>query len=59
MIADRKPYPAMKDSGVEWFGQMPRGWVSQPALAMCRPQQAKNNRGVRAATLLCYEAPPT
>ena len=26
MIADLKPYPAMKDSGVEWLGQMPEHW---------------------------------
>ena len=27
MIADLKPYPAMKDSGVEWLGEMPEHWV--------------------------------
>ena len=26
MIADLKPYPAMKDSGVEWLGDMPAHW---------------------------------
>ncbi|MDD9863133.1 MAG: restriction endonuclease subunit S [Gammaproteobacteria bacterium] len=26
MIADLKPYPAMKDSGVEWLGKVPRHW---------------------------------
>ena len=26
MIAGLKPYPAMKDSGVEWLGQVPEHW---------------------------------
>jgi type I restriction enzyme, S subunit len=26
MIADLEPYPAMKDSGVEWLGQVPETW---------------------------------
>lgn len=26
MIADLKPYPAYKDSGVEWLGEVPDGW---------------------------------
>ena len=26
MIIDLKPYPAMKDSGVEWFGEVPEHW---------------------------------
>ena len=26
MIADLKPYPAYKDSGVEWLGEVPEGW---------------------------------
>ena len=26
MIADLKPYPAMKDSGVEWLGEVPAHW---------------------------------
>ena len=25
-----KPYPAYKDSGVEWLGQVPAGWVTIP-----------------------------
>ena len=30
MIADLKPYPAMKDSGVEWMGQVPTHWAVLP-----------------------------
>ena len=26
MITDLKPYPAMKDSGVEWLGEVPEHW---------------------------------
>ena len=26
MITDLKPYPAMKDSGVVWLGEIPKGW---------------------------------
>ncbi len=29
MIADLKPYPAMKDSGVEWLGEVPEHWEVQ------------------------------
>ena len=29
MIADLRPYPAMKDSGVEWFGEVPAHWEVQ------------------------------
>jgi len=27
MIADLKPYPKMKDSGVEWLGEVPEHWA--------------------------------
>lgn len=30
MIADLKPYPAMKDSGVEWLGEVPAHWKVTP-----------------------------
>ena len=30
MIADLKPYPAMKDSGVEWLGEVPEHWEIEP-----------------------------
>ncbi len=29
MIADLKPYPAMKDSGVEWLGEVPEHWKTE------------------------------
>ena len=29
MIADLKPYPAMKDSGVPWLGEVPEHWEAR------------------------------
>ena len=29
MSADLKPYPAMKDSGVEWLGEVPKHWTTE------------------------------
>ena len=26
MIADLRPYPAMKGSGIEWLGEVPEHW---------------------------------
>ncbi len=37
MIADIKPYPAMKDSGVEWLGDVPEHWTTE------RLKSAMNN----------------
>ena len=37
MITDLKPYPAMKDSGVEWLGEVPEHWeVRRTKLAFQR-----------------------
>jgi len=37
MIADLKPYPAMKDSGVEWLGEVPVHWeVRRLKQTFCR-----------------------
>jgi type I restriction enzyme S subunit len=30
MITNLKPYPAYKDSGVEWLGQVPEHWEVKP-----------------------------
>ena len=30
MIPDLRPYPAMKDSGVEWLGEVPEHWDTRP-----------------------------
>lgn len=34
MIANLKPYPAMKDSGVEWLGEVPEHWEVLPNRAL-------------------------
>lgn len=43
MIADLKPYPAMKDSGVPWLGRVPAHWETERAKWLFR----KMNRPVR------------
>ncbi|MBV0893546.1 hypothetical protein KTN05_17335 [Paracoccus sp. Z118] len=30
-----KPYPAYKDSGVEWLGQVPEGWEVRDLKHLC------------------------
>jgi type I restriction enzyme S subunit len=42
MIDGLKPYPAMKDSGVPWLGEVPEHWQVLPAFAVYRPRQIKN-----------------
>ena len=36
MIADLKPYPVYKDSGVEWLGDMPEHWSLTPNRSILR-----------------------
>ncbi len=36
MIADLKPYPAMKDSGVEWLGEVPEHWEGVPLCSIAK-----------------------
>ena len=31
MIADLKPYPEYKESGLPWLGQVPGHWAASPA----------------------------
>ncbi len=51
MIADPKPYPAMKDSGVPWLRQVPEHWQVSPAFAAYRPRQLKNTGLVEPTVL--------
>ena len=37
MIADLRPYPAMKDSGVEWLGNVPQHWKTRKIKNLARP----------------------
>ncbi len=34
MIADLRPYPAMKNSGVSWLGDVPQHWKVLPSRAV-------------------------
>ena len=38
MIADLKPYPVMKDSGVEWQGNVPEHWEVRRLKTVCSMQ---------------------
>jgi type I restriction enzyme S subunit len=51
MIADLKPYPVYKNSGVPWLGEVPEKWDILPALAVYKPKQAKNT-GMLEKTVL-------
>jgi len=42
MIADLKPYPAMKDSGVPWLGEVPEHWNLQRLGAVLRERGETN-----------------
>ena len=44
MIADLKPYPAMKDSGVPWLGEVPEHWEVQQAQDPCLHERRAPSR---------------
>ena len=44
MIADLKPYPAMKDSGVPWVGQVPDHWAVMPLCGLARPKSVTSTQ---------------
>ena len=48
MIADLKPYPAMKDSGVEWLGAVPEHWEVRRLAPDLRDALSKGNGGKHA-----------
>ena len=35
MIADLKPYPSMKNSGVSWLGEVPEHWQVRRLKTLC------------------------
>ena len=45
MIADLKPYPAMKDSGVPWLGEVPAHWELPRLGAVLRERGETNDDG--------------
>jgi len=46
-----KPYPAYKDSGVPWLGEIPAHWEMQPGFSAIREKQHKNT-GMAETTVL-------
>ena len=38
MIANLKPYPVMKDSGIPWLGEVPEHWEVRPLCAVGSPK---------------------
>lgn len=45
MITDLKPYPAMKDSGVEWLGKVPEHWEVRRGKLLFRHRKQINADG--------------
>jgi type I restriction enzyme S subunit len=51
MIADLKPYPEYKKSGLEWLGKVPSHWDTRPAFGAFVPNHERN-RGMKEKTVL-------
>ena len=51
MIADLKPYPTMKESGVEWLREVPSHWTLLPGRACYRKKKVPN-KGLMETTVL-------
>jgi type I restriction enzyme S subunit len=51
MIADLKPYPEYKDSGLPWLGHVPSRWEIRPAFGAFRPNHERN-QGLKEKTVL-------
>jgi len=51
MIADLKPYPEYKESGLPWLGQVPRQWDVRPAFGAFVPNHERNH-GMKEKTVL-------
>ncbi len=51
MIADLKPYPEYKVSGLPWLGKVPGHWEMRPAFGVYKPNHERN-RGMKEKTVL-------
>jgi type I restriction enzyme, S subunit len=51
VIADLKPYPEYKASGLPWLGRVPRHWGMRPAFGAYKPI-LERNYGMREKTVL-------
>ena len=38
-MSNYKPYPAYKDSGVEWLGRVPEHWCVSPMMSLYRKEK--------------------
>ena len=47
MIADLKPYPVMKDFGVQWLGEVPEHWEQRSLWTVSEPRVEKNPGGLQ------------
>jgi type I restriction enzyme S subunit len=45
------PYPAYKDSGSPWIGDIPANWDTQPFFALATPNKKKNTAGTETNLL--------
>ncbi|THJ25083.1 MAG: hypothetical protein CAF45_002970 [Nitrospira sp. CG24E] len=45
MIADLKPYPALKDSGVPWLGEVPEHWAVRRIKTLFREKDERSGTG--------------
>ena len=45
MIADLKPYPAIKDSGLEWLGHVPEHWEVRTIKTLYREKDQRSGDG--------------
>lgn len=45
MLPDLKPYPVMKDSGVEWLGKMPEHWEVRRLKYLLRESDNRSSDG--------------
>ncbi len=45
MIADLKPYPEYKDSGLPWLGEVPAHWTTRRAKYLFREVDERSQTG--------------
>lgn len=51
MTTNLKPYPVMKESGIEWLGKVPEHWEVLPGRA-CLQEKKEPNTGMKEETVL-------
>lgn len=47
MISDLKPYPAQKDSGVPWLGEVPEHWEVRRLKDLLRERDMRSTEGAQ------------